>query len=195
MAFLRNVTPLDTGPAIYGRGLYLRTPRARDYSAWALLREKSRGFLVPWEPVWPADDLTRAAYRRRLKRYYRDIRNDEAYAFFIFCSDDNQLAGGLTLSLLPGFTPLLGDVFTIIDNMGVNPVSGGFLEGMSISVDGFGFDIDYMGGDGNDVVLTLVSSAVPAPGVVLLLLAGLAVVFRAKRRSRIGGGEAVLSPL
>ncbi|HXK53212.1 MAG TPA: GNAT family protein [Hyphomicrobiales bacterium] len=98
MAFLRNVTPLDTGPAIYGRGLYLRTPRARDYSAWALLREKSRGFLVPWEPVWPADDLTRAAYRRRLKRYYRDIRNDEAYAFFIFCSDDNQLAGGLTLS-------------------------------------------------------------------------------------------------
>ena len=79
--------------------------------------------------------------------------------------------------------------------MGVNPVSGGFLEGMSISVDGFGFDIDYMGGDGNDVVLTLVSSAVPAPGVVLLLLAGLAVVFRAKRRSRIGGGEAAPSPL
>lgn len=98
MAFLRNVTPLDTGPAIHGRSVYLRTPRARDYSAWATLRERSRQFLVPWEPAWPADDLTRSAFRRRLRRYHRDIRQDESYPFFIFREEDGQLVGGLTLS-------------------------------------------------------------------------------------------------
>ena len=97
MAFLRNVTPLDTGPAIYGRGLYLRTPRARDYSAWALLREKSRGFLVPWEPVWPSDDLTRAAFRRRIRRHAEEMARDEAFPFLIFRARDKALVGGLTI--------------------------------------------------------------------------------------------------
>jgi ribosomal-protein-alanine N-acetyltransferase len=62
------------------------------------LREKSRAFLVPWEPTWPADDLTRGAFRRRLKRYAEDQRTDQAYAFFIFRQEDNSLVGGLTLA-------------------------------------------------------------------------------------------------
>jgi ribosomal-protein-alanine N-acetyltransferase len=69
-----------------------------DYGEWATLREKSRGFLVPWEPTWPTDDLTRGAFRRRLKRYAEDQRTDQAYAFFIFRKDDNVLVGGLTLA-------------------------------------------------------------------------------------------------
>src|SRR5690606_34124381 len=51
-----------------------------------------------WEPTWPADDLTRSAFRRRLKRYYRDIREDEAYPFLVFRTRDNAILGGLTLS-------------------------------------------------------------------------------------------------
>ena len=62
------------------------------------LREQSRDFLTPWEPTWPADDLTRAAFRRRLRRYAEDQRSDLAYAFLIFRTEDNALVGGLTLA-------------------------------------------------------------------------------------------------
>ena len=58
----------------------------------------SRDFLTPWEPIWPADDLTRGAFRRRLRRYAEDLRNEQAYPFFLFRKDDNVLVGGLTLS-------------------------------------------------------------------------------------------------
>jgi ribosomal-protein-alanine N-acetyltransferase len=54
--------------------------------------------LTPWEPIWPADDLTRGAFRRRLRRYAEDQRTDQSYAFLIFCAVDNVLVGGLTLA-------------------------------------------------------------------------------------------------
>ena len=98
MAFFRTVSFNETMPAIAGAGVTLRVPQSGDYAEWAALREKSRDFLTPWEPTWPADDLTRGAFRRRLKRYAEDQRNDLAYAFLIFRSDDNALVGGLTLA-------------------------------------------------------------------------------------------------
>jgi len=98
MAFFRTVTYGELIPAITGVGVTLRTPVASDYAEWAAVREASRDFLVPWEPSWPADDLTRSAYRRRLRRYAEDQRSDVAYAFLIFRSDDGALVGGLTLA-------------------------------------------------------------------------------------------------
>jgi [ribosomal protein S5]-alanine N-acetyltransferase len=98
MAFFRTVSLPETPPAIERYGVLLRPPQMADYAEWAGLREKSRAFLVPWEPTWPADDLTRGAFRRRLKRYAEDQRTDQAYAFFIFRQDDNVLVGGLTLA-------------------------------------------------------------------------------------------------
>ena len=85
-------------PAIQGAGVVLRTPQMADYEAWAELRGASRDFLTPWEPTWPADELTRAAFRRRLRRYARDLREDLTYPFFVFLSGDDALVGGLTLS-------------------------------------------------------------------------------------------------
>ena len=76
----------------------LRSPLMTDYVAWAELREQSRKFLTPWEPTWPADDLTRAAYRARLRRYSEDMRTDQAYPFFLFRSEDDALVGGLALA-------------------------------------------------------------------------------------------------
>jgi [ribosomal protein S5]-alanine N-acetyltransferase len=96
MAFF-TTTFAETPPAIEGEGVYLRQPQMADFPEWAALREKSRSFLEPWEPIWPADDLTRAAFRRRLKRYAEDQRTDQAYSFLVFRSD-NILAGGVTLS-------------------------------------------------------------------------------------------------
>jgi [ribosomal protein S5]-alanine N-acetyltransferase len=98
MAFFRAVTFSDSVPALVGEGVVLRPPQMTDYAPWAGLREISRDFLTPWEPTWPADDLTRPAFRRRLKRYAEDQRTDQAYAFFLFRREDEELVGGLTLA-------------------------------------------------------------------------------------------------
>ncbi len=76
----------------------LRLPRMSDFAEWAELRSRSRGFLTPWEPTWPMDDLTRTSFRRRLRRYSRDVRDDQAFPFFVFSSRSGSLVGGCTLS-------------------------------------------------------------------------------------------------
>jgi len=98
MAFFRTVSSNDNVPSVAGNGVVLRMPQLGDHAEWAALRELSRAFLTPWEPIWPDDDLTRGAFRRRLKRYAEDQRNDQAYAFLIFRAQDNALVGGLTLA-------------------------------------------------------------------------------------------------
>jgi ribosomal-protein-alanine N-acetyltransferase len=97
MALFRTVSFTEPVPAITGDGVVLRAPQPADFVEWAELREASRSFLVPWEPTWPADDLTRGAFRRRLRRYAEDQRADLAYPFFLFRQPDNVLVGGLTL--------------------------------------------------------------------------------------------------
>lgn len=98
MVLMRSVTALDGDAVLEGDGVYLRAPQMADYQEWAELRTLSREFLTPWEPTWPKDDLTRSAFRRRLRRYNRDMREDHAYPFLIFRTRDEALAGGLTLS-------------------------------------------------------------------------------------------------
>jgi ribosomal-protein-alanine N-acetyltransferase len=98
MAFFRTVSFSEQLPAIAGQGVFLRAPQMADYSEWVALREASRDFLTPWEPTWPADDLTRASFRRRMKRYSEDQRSDLAYPLFIFRKSDGVLVGGLTLA-------------------------------------------------------------------------------------------------
>jgi ribosomal-protein-alanine N-acetyltransferase len=99
MAFMRGLTfPGGQQPVIEGRNVYLRYPRPADYHAWAALRGESREFLSKWEPVWAEDELTRGAFRRRIKRYQKETRLDSAYVFFVFRKSDDRLMGGCTLS-------------------------------------------------------------------------------------------------
>jgi ribosomal-protein-alanine N-acetyltransferase len=97
MALFRIGVVNDAANFIRGDGVYLRPGEMRDHAEWAALRETSRTFLTPWEPIWPADDLTRAAFRRRVKRHAEEIERDEAYPFLIFRETDDVLLGGLTL--------------------------------------------------------------------------------------------------
>jgi ribosomal-protein-alanine N-acetyltransferase len=97
MAFLRSTSD-DPTRRLDGGRVFLRFPEVRDYAEWSKLREESRGFLVPWEPTWPDDELSRTAYRYKLRRYLEDVRDGRAYAFFVFRSDDERLVGGATLS-------------------------------------------------------------------------------------------------
>ena len=80
----------------------------------------------------------------------------DTYGQVAVSNDVNLANTQLDLALAQGFTPALGDLFTIIDNQGANPVIGtfaGLAEGDVFTADGEMFHITYRGGDGNDVVL------------------------------------------
>jgi fibronectin-binding autotransporter adhesin len=106
---------------------------------------------------------------------------EEQIAGNTVCSEYDQVKvtgtvtlGNATLStlLLNGFKPTAGKTFIIIDNDGADAVTGtftGLAEGATFSVSGYVFKISYTGGDGNDVVLSVVSvPAVPNTGFSLV---------------------------
>jgi len=112
----------------------------------------------------------------------------------------NLIDATLRISYLNGFSPASGAVFTIINNDGQDAVAGEFAnlaEGTEFNVEGVTYKISYVGGDGNDVTLTVVGGAVTAPNTgvqsiitsspVLVAVLGLAaagtVIFLAVRRN------------
>src|ERR1700754_3941031 len=98
MALFRLPTGGPPALAPRGNGLVLRAPQMSDFAQWAHLREYSREYLTPWEPIWPSDDLTRSGFRRRLRRYVEDIAGDRSYPFIIFREADGEMIGGITLA-------------------------------------------------------------------------------------------------
>lgn len=78
--------------------LRLCTPGPQDYQRWAALRDRSRTFLQPWEPIWPEDDLTPEAFKRRLARYRDERAAGTAYPFFVERCADGALLGGINLN-------------------------------------------------------------------------------------------------
>jgi ribosomal-protein-alanine N-acetyltransferase len=98
MAFLRSTSGIDGEAEVHGREVSLRHPAMGDYSAWAELRAMSRQHLIVWEPQWSRDELTRSAFRRRLRQYQRELREDQGYAFLVFRNADAALLGGLSVS-------------------------------------------------------------------------------------------------
>lgn len=87
----------------------------------------------------------------------------------------------VTLDVLLGFTPVLADTFTIIDNNTGNAIVGNFLglaDNSTFLVGSTNFRIDYDGGisgGGFDVVLTVVP--VPEPSGLLLVACGVIALF------------------
>jgi [ribosomal protein S5]-alanine N-acetyltransferase len=82
----------------HGTTVGIRPLVMTDYPAWSSLRDKSRDHLTPYEPTWASDELSKSAYRRRLRHYAREEREDQGYAFAIFELTTNQLVGGVSLS-------------------------------------------------------------------------------------------------
>ncbi len=81
-----------------GDFLFLRPPQNDEWSAWAELRSLSRAYLTPWEPSWPADALTEAAYLRRIRHVTAEWKADEGYSFHIYDRAENRLVGGIGLT-------------------------------------------------------------------------------------------------
>lgn len=77
----------------------LQRPQAGDYQSWADLRGESADFLRPYEPAWTPDELTKSAFRSRLRRQEADISSGRGLPWFIFNRDNpGILMGGLTIS-------------------------------------------------------------------------------------------------
>lgn len=98
MAFLRSNIGQESAFIVRARGLWMRPPMMGDYANWAELRALSREHLTPWEPLWQRDELARSAFRRRVRHYQREAREDLGYSFLILRESDDVLVGGLTLS-------------------------------------------------------------------------------------------------
>jgi ribosomal-protein-alanine N-acetyltransferase len=98
MAFLRPSLVVDPDTEIRGGRVFLRPPAMQDYPPWAELRALSRAHLTPWEPQWARDELARSNFRRRLRQYHREMRDDQGYAYLIFTDADAMLVGGLNIS-------------------------------------------------------------------------------------------------
>jgi hypothetical protein len=64
-------------------------------------------------------------------------------------------SSALNISLLGGFLPTVGQQFTIINNQSGNSVIGTFSQGSTYILNGYIFGINYAGGAGHDVVLTV----------------------------------------
>ncbi|MDX8351461.1 GNAT family protein [Cognatiyoonia sp. IB215182] len=77
--------------------LTLRPPMHSDFRAWSTLRAESRDFLVPWEPTWASDHLTRKAFTNRVYWAQRSIANGTAMPLFMFRRSDEALVGAITL--------------------------------------------------------------------------------------------------
>ncbi len=97
MALFRLGRPVTPELLLRGESVFLRPASMDDCPAWTRLREASRAFLTPWEPTWPDDDLTRAAFQRRVRRQAEEMARDESYSFLIFEATRDELLGGLTL--------------------------------------------------------------------------------------------------
>ncbi|MEX1034474.1 MAG: GNAT family protein [Sneathiella sp.] len=94
---LERLSFLGSSPKVVTDRLILRPPRISDWERWARVRAESRDFLVPWEPVWTKDSLTKTNFRARLRRYGRDVKDDLGQAFFLIDRKNGDLIGGITL--------------------------------------------------------------------------------------------------
>jgi ribosomal-protein-alanine N-acetyltransferase len=74
----------------------LRLPLHSDFSAWRTLRDDSRAFLTPWEPVWSPDHLSRKSFTNRVYWAARSARSGTAYPLFLV-HRDGTLLGAITL--------------------------------------------------------------------------------------------------
>jgi ribosomal-protein-alanine N-acetyltransferase len=75
----------------------LRLPTHGDWTQWAALRDESAAFLMPWEPVWAGDHLTRKAFTNRVYWAARAEAQGTALPLLLIRREDQALLGAITL--------------------------------------------------------------------------------------------------
>ncbi len=112
-----------------------------------------------------------------------EVNSLAAYDVLQVAGNVSLLGGNLNLIAQPGLST--NDILTIINNTGVNPISGTFAnyatDGMTFIEDGYQWRINYNAGVGsNDVTLTVLG--IPEPSAVALLCVGTMLLVRRRRR-------------
>lgn len=77
--------------------LTLRPPTHSDFRAWTNLRRESQDYLMPWEPSWAPDHLSRKAFTNRVYWAQRSVSSGSALPLFLFRRQDEVLVGAITL--------------------------------------------------------------------------------------------------
>lgn len=75
----------------------LRLPTHGDWTQWAALRDESAAFLMPWEPVWAGDHLSRKAFTNRVYWAARAEAQGTALPLLLIRREDQALLGAITL--------------------------------------------------------------------------------------------------
>lgn len=97
-----NLHPSRSGGALrlYGRRVMLRPLQPADFAQWSEVRVRNEDWLLPWEPLRPADapDVTRSrsAFSSRCGARDRDRQYGYNYAFGLFV--EGQFAGEINLN-------------------------------------------------------------------------------------------------
>jgi ribosomal-protein-alanine N-acetyltransferase len=84
-------------PVVETERMTLRLPAHGDWRAWAHLREASAEHLMPWEPVWSHDHLSRRAFTNRVYWAMRAETAGTAVPFLLVRREDQRLLGAITL--------------------------------------------------------------------------------------------------
>jgi len=77
--------------------LTMRLPQMIDRDEWINLRRKSADFLMPWEPKWQDDHLTKKSFTQRVEWARKSVQNNTAIPLFIIRRSDQLLVGAITL--------------------------------------------------------------------------------------------------
>ena len=75
----------------------LRPPQHGDFAHWVAARRDSAEFLIPWEPTWAGDHLTRKGFTNRVYWAQRAVANGSALPLFLIRRQDQALLGAITL--------------------------------------------------------------------------------------------------
>ena len=94
--FNRTLT-IEKSMYLHGAEVYLHPMRVRDGRDWVKLRNQSRDFIEPFEPLWAQGEIKLEDYRRRRENLLRDMQADRGYGFLMRRRIDDVLLGGLNL--------------------------------------------------------------------------------------------------
>ncbi|MEE9388555.1 MAG: GNAT family protein [Paracoccaceae bacterium] len=78
--------------------MVLRPPKHSDFRNWAAQRRQSADFLMPWEPTWSNEHLSRKSFANRVYWAQRSIAGGTDIPLFLHRRADNALLGAITLS-------------------------------------------------------------------------------------------------
>jgi uncharacterized repeat protein (TIGR03803 family) len=109
-------------------------------------------------------------------------------------------ATGLPLGITLGFAPAPGTVLTLVNNTGVTPVAGlfngvpnGSVVSATFAAQTYLLLVNYAGGDGNDITLTVVTQAITFPEIPMKLTTDVPFALGATASSGLPVGYTVVA--